>query len=171
VAENYPGNNPPTIERRFYPSSLDGSGDIRSISDQLEPVNSKDGSAPFLRLHPQTGDRAWVQYDFARPSRVSSAEVYWKDDKQVCVLPASWRLLYREGSEWKPVDTSDPYPVERDRFNKISFQPVNTSSLRLEIRLQAKVYKKGTLGPPDGNYLSEDLTWYEGGIIEWRVDP
>jgi hypothetical protein len=170
VAENYPGNNPPTIERRFYPISQDGSGDIRAISDQLEPVNSEDGSAPFLRLRPQSGDQAWVQYDFARPSRVSSVEVYWKDDMQVCVLPASWRLLYKDGDEWKPVVASEPYTVERDRFNKVSFRPVDTSALRLEIRMQAKVYKKGDLGPPDGNYLTEDLTWYEGGIIEWRVN-
>lgn len=170
VAENYPGNKPPTIERRFYPNSQDGSGDIRAISDQLEPVNSEDGSAPFLRLHLQSGDRAWVQYDFAKPYRVSSVEVYWKDDKQVCVLPASWRLLYKDRNEWKPVDASDPYAVGRDRFNKVSFQPVNTSGLRLEIQLQGKVYKKGGLGPPDGNYLSEDLTWYECGIIEWRVN-
>jgi DUF1680 family protein len=171
VAENYPGNDPPAIERRFYPNSQDGSGDIRAISDQLEPVNSEDGSAPFLRLRPQSGDRAWVQYDFARPARVSSVEVYWKDDKQYCVLPASWSLLYKDGNDWKPVQASDPYTVEKDRFNKVSFRPVRTSALRLEIRLQGKVYRKGELGPPDGNYLAEDLTWYECGIIEWRVNP
>jgi DUF1680 family protein len=171
VAENYPGNHPPTIDQRFYPSSQDGSGDIRAISDQLEPVSSEDGSAPFLRLRPQAGDRAWVQYDFTRTSRVSSVEVYWKDDKQLCVLPASWRLLYRDGRAWKPVTASEPYGVERDRFNRITFPPVSTSALRLDIRLQEKVYKRGGLGPPNGNYLSEDLTWYEGGIIEWRVNP
>ena len=110
------------------------------------------------------------RYDFTRPSRVSSVEVYWKDDKQVCVLPASWRLLYKDRDGWKPVDASDPYAVDRDRFNRVSFQPVITSGLRLEIRLQGKLYKKGGLGPPDGNYLSEDLTWYECGIIEWRVN-
>ena len=170
VAENYPGNQPPTIERRFYPTSQDGSGDIRAIQDQLEPVNSEDGSSPFLRVHPQSGDRAWVQYDFAKPARVSSVEVYWKDDKQYCVLPQSWRLLYKDGNEWKPVTASEPYPVARDQFNKASFSPVTTSGLRIEIQLQTKTYKKGTLGPPDGNYLTQDLTWYEGGIIEWRVN-
>lgn len=170
VAENYPGNKPPTIERRFYPSSQDGSGAISAIYDQLEPVNSEDGSAPFLRLHPQSGDRAWVQYDFAEPAKVSSVEVYWKDDKQVCVLPQSWRLLYKDGDTWKPVSASGPYPVAKDVFNKAAFQPVTTSSLRLEIQLQGKLYKKGALGPPDGNYLTQDLTWYECGIIEWRVN-
>ena len=131
---------------------------------------SEDGSAPFLRLRPQSGDRAWVQYDFAKPSRVSSVEVYWKDDKQVCVLPASWRLLYKDENEWKPVAAADSYGVEKDRFNRVSFKAVRTSGLRLEIQLQGKLYKKGELGPPDGNYLDEDLTWYECGIIEWRVE-
>jgi uncharacterized protein len=170
VAENYPGNQPPTIERRFYPSSQDGSGDIRAIQDQLEPLNSEDGTSPFLRLHPQSGDRAWVQYDFAGPARVSSVEIYWKDDKQYCVPPQSWQLLYKEGNEWKPVTAAQPFPVTRDQFNKASFSPVTTTGLRIEIQLQAKTYKKGTLGPPDGNYLTQDLIWYEGGMIEWRVN-
>ncbi len=169
VAENYPGNKPPTIERRFYPSSQDGSGDIRAISDQLVPVNSEDGSAPFLRLHPQAGDRAWVQYDFAKPESVSSVEVYWKDDRQYVVAPKGWRLLFKDGDEWKQVTASGNYGVARDTFNRVSFQPVKTSGLRIEIQLASKVYKKGTLGPPDGNYLSQDLTWYEGGVIEWIV--
>lgn len=64
----------------------------------------------------------------------------------------------------------DPYAVEKNRFNRVSFRPVRTSGLRLDIRLQGKVYKKGGLGPPDGNYLGKDLTWYECGIIEWRVN-
>jgi DUF1680 family protein len=170
VAENYPGNQPPTIERRFYPSSQDGSGDIGAIQDQLEPVNSEDGSAPFLRLHPQSGDSAWIQYDFAQPAKVSSVEIYWKDDKQVCVLPKSWRLLYKDGNDWKPVITSDSFPVAADQFIRVSFLPVTTSGLRIEIRLQEKLYKKGALGPPDGNYMAQDFTWYECGIIEWRVN-
>jgi len=171
VAENYPGHKPPTIEHRFYPVSQDGSGDIGAICDQIEPVNSEDGSSQFLRLHPQSGDQAWVQYDFVRPAQVSSVDIYWKDDKQYCVPPAGWRLLYKEGNDWKAVATSDSYAVAKDQYNRVSFQPVTISALRIEIQLQAKVYRKGTLGPPDGNYLTQDLTWYEGGVIEWRVNP
>jgi len=171
VAENYPGHKPPTIEHRFYPISQDGSGDIGAIYDQIDPVNSEDGSSQFLRLHPQSDDQAWVQYDFVRPAQVSSVDIYWKDDKQYCVPPAGWRLLYKEGNDWKAVATRDSYAVAKDQYNRVSFQPVTTSALRIEIGLQAKVYRKGTLGPPDGNYLTQDLTWYEGGVIEWRVNP
>jgi DUF1680 family protein len=171
VADDYPGHKPPTIEQRFYPNTQDGSGNISAIYDQVEPVNSEDGSSSFLRLRPQSGDKAWVQYDFSRPAKVSSAEVYWKEDKQYCVLPKAWHLLYRDGAAWKPVQSADPYTIGRDKFNKVTFTPVTTSALRMEIELQGKVYRKGELGPPDANYLAEDLTWYEGGVIEWRVNP
>ena len=84
------------------------------------------------------------------------------------VILEQWRhLIYST----YPEETAGFLKRERDRFNKVSFQPVRTPALRLDIQLQDKVYKKGNLGPPDGNYLSEDLTWYECGIIEWRVNP
>jgi hypothetical protein len=170
VAENYPGNQPPTVARRFFPLSQDGSGSIAAINDQLEPASSEDGSAPFFRIRPQSGDQAWVQYDFAEPTRVSSVEVYWKDDKQYVVPPKSWRLVAKIGNEWKPVDARDEFGVAIDRFNRVSFDPLACSGLRMEITLAPKVYPRNTLGPPDGNYLTEDLTWYECGVIEWAVN-
>jgi DUF1680 family protein len=170
VADNYPGHNPPTVERRMYPLSQDGSGDIAAIYDEVQPLNSEDGSGRFLRIHPQSGDQAWVQYDFAKPSRISSSSIYWKDDKQLCILPKGWRLLYKDGDQWKPVTHASAYGAAPDRFNKVTFDPVTATGLRLEIQLQPKVYKTGKLGPPDGNYMDHDLTWYEGGVIEWTVD-
>lgn len=170
VADNYPGHNPPAIARRMYPSSQDGSGHIRAIADQVEPVSSEDGSGTFLRLRPQNGSHAWVQYDFPEQTHVSSVDVYWKDDKQFCILPESWRLLYNDGSTWKPVKSSTGFPVARDKYVAAAFEPVVASGLRLEIQLQKAIYKKGDLGPPDADYMKEDTPWYEGGIIEWRVN-
>jgi uncharacterized protein len=170
VADNYPGHHPPTPAQRWYPDSQDGSGYIGAISDQRAPVNSADGSAQFLRLRPQSGSTAWVQYDLANLSLVTGASVYWKDDKQFCVLPEKWRLYYREGDAWKPVDAKNDFAIERDALNGIQFSPVRTDSLRLEVTLQERVYKKGELGPPDANYLSEDVTWYEGGVIAWEIE-
>jgi hypothetical protein len=48
-------------------------------------------------------------------------------------VPASWRVLYKDGEEWKPVETAGPYAVEKDRYNKVTFKPVTTSGLRLEV--------------------------------------
>jgi uncharacterized protein len=170
VADNYPSHTPPTPAERMYPTSQDGSGEIAAISDQLEPVNSEDGSAPFLRLRPQSGNHAWVQYDFKKPVDVSSVSVFWKDDKQFCVAPETWRLLYRDGDQWKPVKPAGAFGVEKDKYNKTEFPAVRAEGLRIEIELAGRLYRKGEIGPPDANYLKEDLTWYEGGIIEWKVN-
>jgi hypothetical protein len=171
VVDNYPGHDPPTVARRMYPWSQDGSGSIAAISDGLTPVNSEDGSSTFLRLRPQSGSAAWVQYDFLGPTQVSSVSVYWKDDRQFCIAPASWKLLYRDNDgQWKPVESPSGYGVQKDMYNKTTFTPVRTDGLRMEIELEKQIYKAGELGQPDANYLREDQVWYEGGVIEWIVE-
>jgi hypothetical protein len=79
-----------------------------------------------------------VQYDFEKPATVSECELYWFDDTGTgeCRLPASWRVLYKDGEEWKPVETSDLYGIKKDQFNKITFKPVTTTGLKLEVTLQ-----------------------------------
>ena len=72
---------------------------------------------------------------------MSEASVYWFDDTghgEVRV-PASWRLLYRDGGQWKPVAAASAYGRERDRYNRVTFQPVTTTGLRLELQAQAGV--------------------------------
>ena len=77
-------------------------------------------------------------------------EVYWLDDtgSGECRVPASWRVLYKEGEAWKPVEAGGPYEAEKDRYNKVSFKPVTTSGLRLEVTLQPQ---------------------WSAGIQEWKV--
>ena len=73
-----------------------------------------------------------------RRRSVSEVEVYWLDDtgSGECRVPVSWRVLYKDGEEWKPVEAAGPYGVEKDRYNKVAFKPVTTSGLRLEVALQ-----------------------------------
>ena len=170
VEDNYPGGKVPTVAERFYPSSQSGCSDISAIYDQIEPVNSADGSCPYLRLRPRQKDSAWVQYTFAKKTKVSSVQVYWKDDKEYCLLPKFWRVVYWDAGQWKPVKNHQPYKVERDRFNRITFEPVDTERLRLEIQFSGQKFEKGQLGPPDANYLKYTTVWYECGIIEWQVE-
>jgi hypothetical protein len=169
IEDNYPGGNVPTVAKRFFPRSQSGEGDFSALYDQIKPVNSADGSCPFLNLRPHQGDSAWVQYDFANKTRISSAKVYWKDDREYCIMPKSWRLVYWSDGQWIPVKNRKSYKVEKDKFNTATFEPVETEKLRLEIQLQGQKFAKGALGPPDANYLKDELVWYECGILEWQV--
>jgi len=125
-----------------------------ALWDGLLPRNSNDHSIPRMTWWPRRGTTEWVAYAFGKPRTVSSSEVYWFDDtgRGLCRVPASWRLLYREGKRWTEVKLApgNNYGVEKDKFNKVAFEPVTTTALRLEVKLQPT---------------------FSGGILEWRIGP
>jgi len=122
-----------------------------AINDQLEPKNSIDHTIPFLHWWPRKGTLEWVQYDFKKDETVSRTDVYWFDDTGIgeCRLPKSWRLFYKEGDAWKPVGNATPFDVVKDRYCTVTFTPVKTSALRIEVQLI-----------PD----------YSAGMYEWKVE-
>ena len=123
---------------------------IPAVNDQLEPKNSNDHSIIYLHWWPRKSTREWVQYDFKKASKVSAVDVYWFDDTGVgeCRVPKFWRVLYKDRDNWRPVQSAGFYGVEKDKFNNVSFKPVRTSALRIEVQFQEN---------------------YSGGILEWRV--
>jgi DUF1680 family protein len=122
----------------------------RAINDQAEPLSSRDPSESYFHWWPKKGTTEWVEYAFARPASVSEVELYWFDDtgSGEVRVPLSWRVLYLDGEEWKPVQNREAYGVEKDRYNKVGFAPVTTKRLRLEVTLQ-----------PD----------FSAGILEWKA--
>jgi DUF1680 family protein len=109
----------------------------RAINDGEEPMASSDPSS-YFDWWPVKGAQEWVEYSFEKPATVSECEVYWFDDtgRGEVRVPASWRLLHNDGNQWKPVETAASYGVEKDRYNKVAFTPVNTTGLRLELTMQ-----------------------------------
>jgi DUF1680 family protein len=121
----------------------------RAINDGDDPASSSDPTS-YFDWWPRRGTTEWAEYTFEKPSTVSSVEIYWFDDTgrgQVRV-PASWRLWYRDGDAWKPVSTKDAFAVDKDRYNTVTFSPVTTIGLRIEVTAQ-----------PEGSI----------GIQEWKV--
>ena len=122
-----------------------------AVNDQLEPASSNDHEVPSYYWWPNKGTSEWIQYDFDGPKEVAIVEVYWFDDTGdgECRVPQSWRILYRVGDEWRPVYSEEGvYGVEKDRVNRIVFETVKTTAVRLEIQSQ-----------PD----------FSGGIHEWKI--
>ncbi len=126
-----------------------GSRPAVGVNDQWEPSNSNDHGRPVLHWWPAKGTTEWVQYDFERSEVISSADVYWFDDtgEGEVRVPQSWRLLYKEGDAWKPV-AGGVYGTAKDKYNEVSFRPVRTSALRLEIQAQKD---------------------FSVGVLEWKV--
>jgi hypothetical protein len=131
-------------------SYLNNSDAFTALSDGIIPKASNDRQVPRFTWWEHKGTTEWVQYSFDPPRKVKQVEVYWFDDRDGggCRVPELWRVLYKAGEEWKPVTTKETYGVERDKFNAVSFEPVETAGLRLEVKLQKD---------------------FSGGILEWRV--
>jgi hypothetical protein len=124
---------------------------VNALGDGLEPANSGDSGVPRFTWWPRKGTREWVQYDLGKPTKVSSVSVYWFDDTGHghCRVPASWQVTYRDGDQWKEVANPKADSVAADKFNKMAFDAVETTGLRVEVQLK-----------PD----------FSGGILEWKVD-
>jgi DUF1680 family protein len=110
----------------------------RNMIDGEEPASSSDSSAYFDWWPVQGSANEWVEMTFAKPSTVSSTEIYWFDDtgRGSVRVPASWRLLYKSGDQWRPVQTAGPFGTARNAWNALSFAPVTTTGLRIELAMQ-----------------------------------
>jgi DUF1680 family protein len=121
------------------------------VHDGEEPARSNQGGSSFDWWDGRTvGTTDWIQYDFPKASPVSEVQVYWFDDtgRGGVRAPESWRILYKDGEEWKPVENTTPYGLELNKYNVTSFTPITTGALRLEIKAQPQ---------------------FPTGVSEWKV--
>ena len=59
-------------------------------------------------------------------------------------------VVYRTAAgEWAPVVGASAYGTEIDRFNRVTFEAVETTAIRVEVKLQPE---------------------WSGGILEWQLE-
>jgi DUF1680 family protein len=109
----------------------------RALNDQYDPQDSKDASFPYLHWWPKKDTTEWVQYDFDKPHTVSESKVYWFDDGPWggCRIPAAYTVYYKKDGQWVQVKNTTPYDIAKDKYNVLSFEPVETTALRLVVQL------------------------------------
>lgn len=129
-----------------------------AMFDGKVPQTSFDRKLPRFTTYSfggaEHGKKHWVQKNFDKETTVSSCEVFWYDESSVkgdVRLPKWWRVVYLSGKEWKEVESPSGYGVEADKFNKVTFKPVATTALRLEVQCQDE----------GGRYAM--------GIYEWKI--
>lgn len=122
------------------------------VNDQWEPKSSSDVSKPYHYWWLKTGTMETISYKFDELTEVHNVQVYWLDYDHYdgnFRVPESWKLYYKDGEQWKEVETTDHYGVAKDRYNSVDFKPVKTTALKISAQLQ-----KGE----------------SGGVIEWKVN-
>ncbi|MBP6610565.1 MAG: glycoside hydrolase family 127 protein [Paludibacter sp.] len=143
---------PPSIasESKIKASVFEKS--IHAINDRMLPHDEHDRSIPHYNWWPKKGTTEWISYEFSEVRTINSSSVYWYDDAPWggCRVPKSWRMFYADANgEWKPVQTNSMYGTEKAKANFISFNPITTNSVRIEVEL------------PDDN---------AAGIFEWEIE-
>ncbi|HEX9933804.1 MAG TPA: glycoside hydrolase family 127 protein [bacterium] len=129
----------PTIASRSTVRASVESKSLVSLNDQFEPSGSDDRNVPYYSWWPIKDTTQWVQYVFAKPESVSSVQVYWRVDEPRgrCRLPENWKILYQDVQGlWKNFPDRTGYPINKDRFNEVRFDPVLAQSIKLEVRLR-----------------------------------
>jgi len=145
---------PPTLasQARVSTSFARTGMSLVPINDQLIPQNFTDGFAPSFDFWPNKGTTEFITYEFAEPATVSAVRVSWFDDTGTgeCRLPVSWRLLYRdENQNWQAVTNPSEYATRKKDPVRVTFDPVITTYLRLEVQL------------PEN---------FSSGVYEWEVE-
>ncbi|HXH61517.1 MAG TPA: beta-L-arabinofuranosidase domain-containing protein, partial [Fimbriimonadaceae bacterium] len=139
-------------ERLYRASSshTNGGDTVLAIADGIEPKSSNDQGIPRQTFWPHKGTAEWLQASFDSEREIRECSVYWFDDTGdgECRVPASWSVEWLDSDNWKPVNAISAYGVEKDKYNRVAFDPVTTTSLRVKVQLQPN---------------------FSAGVLEWRV--
>jgi DUF1680 family protein len=130
---------PPGLAAEAEVKASEGARRARGVNDLYVPESSGDGIG-YMHWWPRRGTLDWIEYHFEEPVRISESSVYWFDDtgRGGCRTPVSWRLFYKRGEEWQPVQNTGPYGVAKDTYNRVRFTAVRAASFRLEVQAQEK---------------------------------
>lgn len=112
--------------------------------------NSADLTIPRMTWN-NRGTKEWFIYEFSKERELNFSRVYWCDDEATggnCRIPAEWRLLYKRGDVWYPVEKPSAYGTELNKFNEVSFKPIKTTEIQLEVQLEPG---------------------FTGGVFEWEI--
>ncbi|MFI1773492.1 glycoside hydrolase family 127 protein [Thalassobellus citreus] len=142
----------PTVASESQIKASHNAKAIVAINDGLIPKDENDKSLPYYHWWPKEGTTEWISYNFTEEKTISRSTIYWYDDKPWggCQVPDKWSLYYKNSAdEWIPVENTSDYTIEKGFGNEVTFKPVKTKALKLEVKLAEK---------------------NAAGIFEWEVE-
>lgn len=176
------GKRLPTLAEMSMVSSTSDSANLQTLNDGLIPLAGRRGSGgPRTLTIRGSGKPQWVQYAFPEESQIETCQVYFVADSgrdNSSQLPNSWRLLYRDGDEWRPVRASSAYAAQPNEFSTVNFEPVRTAAMRLELELdegKSTDLAEWRVGPnrvlsPTGDLKVDQEFKLNGETLDWTIN-
>jgi uncharacterized protein DUF5695 len=185
------GTRQRTLAEKSTPSAAVGVAGLRGLNDGLVPAPAGGGgrgggrgggpggpggpqafTGPAFSWSGARGATQWVQYTFPDRVEVSKIDVFWT------VPPQSWRLLYQEGGEWKPVAAKGAYGIQPNVFTTVEFAPVTSMAMRIEATMARDAnpaIAEWRVGLDPTIVASPDLRatqsfTLEGDALTWTID-
>jgi hypothetical protein len=132
-----------SLAEKSTPSAAVGVAGLRGLNDGQVPAAGPAGgrgggrgggpgagpsafTGPIFTWSGSRGPTQWVQYTFPDRVEVSKVDVFW------VTPPQSWRLLYQDAGEWKPVAANGSYGTAPNVFTTVEFAPVTSMAMRIE---------------------------------------
>lgn len=121
-----------------------------ALNDGNNPSNSNDTGAGVYSNYPNVGTQS-VQYVFPKNFTISSCDVYWYDNGAGMQVPASYQILYWDGSAWQYAPNQKGLGTEINKYNTTTFDPISTNAIAIQMTsketsatgiLEWKVYGK-----------------------------
>lgn len=114
---------------------------LQVINDGLVALDGEDRSVSHYQWWPKKGSTEWITYTFDKPLTLSESSVFWYDDAPWggCRVPSAWKLYYQDNSGgWKAVENTSEYRKKKGENNRVTFKPVTTKAIKLEVVLPEK---------------------------------
>lgn len=114
---------------------------LYSVFDGLTPKGKDDRTIPYYHWWPKEGTTEWITLELPEGTTVQNSTLYWFDDSPWggCRVPKSWKIYYKDAQgNWVEVPNPTKYGTEPGIGNKVEFDPVKTTALKLEVVLPEK---------------------------------
>lgn len=121
---------------------------IQGLNDSLTPTDSIRWRPRSRRRRPM--EPQWIEYTWTHPVKTDAIDLFLWDYYNVLPLPDSYKIKYWNGEDFVEVGNPDGLGLEAGKFNKTTFDEVETERLRVEV---------------------DSGLFFIANVMEWKVYP
>lgn len=116
-------------------ASSSAKGEVKNLQLGTVPKDSYKWAEPHFTFDNHLGTIEWLRYELPLPTDVSSTSLYLMAGGTFAP-PAAIKVLYRDAGQWQEVRELKGEISKNNRWNKLTFAPVHTDGVTLELTMQ-----------------------------------